>query len=151
MKKIIVFMLVSIFCSAFCFSQSADKVSELISEKQATYGEASYFCASALGLIKDSATYEESVVILMQNGILPGSIKGDDKITMQNLASMCASTWKVEGSFMLKLFNNSRYAFKHLKAEGIIPESYDPDKIPSGRDMLNMITACIENYEIRVF
>lgn len=142
-------MLVSIICAASVFSQSADKVSELISEQQATYGQTSYLCASALGLIKDNATYDESVVILMQNGILPGSVKTDEKITMQNLASMCASTWNVEGSFMLKVFNNSRYAFKHLKAEGIIPENYDPDRIPSGRDVLNTITACIENYEVK--
>lgn len=151
MKKNIVLMLISLLCSAFCFSQSADRVSDLISEKQVTYGQASYFCASALGLVKDSATYDESVVILMQNGILPGSVKTDDKITMQNLASMCASTWNIEGSFMLKFFNNSRYAFRHLKTEGIIPENYDPDKIPSGRDLLNTITACIENYEIKTF
>ena len=148
MKKLIVLLIASAV-SLSLYAQSADKVSEIITAKEATFGQAAYLTTSALGLIKNEAGYEDALNLLKEKGIVPSSIGAADTINMQELSWLCAGTWKIEGSFMLKLFNSSRYTFRQMKADEVIDFSVDPMDIPSGRNLLAVITDCLSKYEIK--
>ena len=59
MKKIILLLLIS--ASVFCaYAQSAQKLTEVLSKEEVTYGDASWFIAAQTGLIDDSKSEKEA-------------------------------------------------------------------------------------------
>ncbi|MCQ2241584.1 hypothetical protein [Treponema sp.] len=147
MKKIFTLLIAAVL-SVCVYAQSADKVSEIISTKEATYGQSAYLTASALGIVKNNATYEDALEILKDKGVVSSSVKASDVINLRELSWLCAYTWKIEGSLMLKLFNTPRYTFRQMKADEVIADSADPMDVPSGRNLLAVITDCIGKYEV---
>lgn len=130
-------------------AQSADRISDIISSDRATCGQASYIAATALGIAGENASYDETVKLFSEKGILKNDCSASDAITMKQLAWLCANTWNVEGSLMLKIFKSPRYAFRQMKADSVIDVSADPDDVPDGHRLLAVITDCISKYEIK--
>ena len=130
-------------------SQSADKISDIIASCRATCGQASYIAATALGIAGENATYDETVRLFSEKGVLKTGCSASDAITMKQLAWLCANTWNVDGSLMLKIFKSPRYAFRQMKADSVIDVSADPDDVPDGHRLLAVITDCVAKYEIR--
>ena len=150
MKRAIVFLVFCMFMTA-AFAQSADKVTDILNSPKATYGQASYICASAKSLIEDDASYEEAFQVLKEEGFIKGSHSADEPIKIKHLAKLCVKTWDVQNSIMYRITGASRYALRVMKAEGVIADSKDPSSIPSGIDLLNIITACLDRYETSEF
>ena len=130
-------------------AQSADKISDIIASSRATCGQASYIAATALGIAGENATYDETVRLFPEKGVLKTGCSASDAITMKQLAWLCANTWNVDGSLMLKIFKSPRYALRQMKADSVIDVSADPDDVPDGHRLLAVITDCVAKYEIR--
>ncbi|MEE1165654.1 MAG: hypothetical protein UHP28_00670 [Treponema sp.] len=140
MKKLLICLL-SIFVCNFGFSQSADIVTEIIDAPVATYGQVCYLSACDRGLIQDDATYEDAVKTLFEMGEIPESVKADDTINYERVAFYFSKLWKINGGFFFRVTKgSSRYAFRQLRLDGVIPKYIDPNRIPSGADVLNMYT-----------
>lgn len=147
MKKVIMFISVQILFCLAAFSQSADKVSQLIQSQKATYGQVSYLSAVSLGLAQNDSTETEAIDLLRRAGILSNDIPAQKEINYENTAWILVNTFKANGSLWLKMFPSPRYAFKLLKAQGIISSAADPHQIPTGRDILNMFTDGMSFYQ----
>ena len=130
-------------------AQSADKISDIIASSRATCGQASYIAATALGIAGENATYDETFRLFSEKGVLKTGCSASDAITMKQLAWLCANTWNVDGSLMLKIFKSPRYALRQMKANSVIDVSADPDDVPDGHRLLAVITDCVAKYEIR--
>lgn len=150
MKKKFLALFISSALSISLFAQSADKVSEIIKTKEATYGQAAYLATSALGVIKNDSTYEDAFAYLKENGVISADVSFSDPINMKDLAWICSYTWEIKGSLMLKFFNSPRYVFRQMKVDEVFAFSADPMDIPNGRNLLAVITDCIETYQIKV-
>ncbi|MBO4319399.1 MAG: hypothetical protein J5857_02910 [Treponema sp.] len=144
----------SIFLFAFLFliagavsAQSADRVTEILGEKQVTYGEIAYLAGSELNLVQEKTSYADALKIAVEAGIIKGNPEATDPISYAGLAFACSKTWNVSKSLFYKLSNSPRYAFKQLQSLGIIPSNADPSQTVSGRNALNIITACIEKFD----
>ncbi|MBQ0040086.1 MAG: hypothetical protein KBS64_06645 [Treponema sp.] len=148
MKKLLAFFVASAV-SMSLFAQSAGKISEIIATKKATYGQAAYLTAVAMGDIKDNASYEDALSVLKNKGVVAKDIDAGDVLDMKQLSWICASAWNVEGSLMLKLCNSPRYTFRQMKADEVIDYSADPSDIPSGRNLLAVVTDCIARYQLK--
>lgn len=148
MKKSLL-SLVFVLFSAGIFAQSAEKVTEIINSEQATYGQAAYLTCMALDLVKQNATEKNALEVLKVSGVIEEGVEISDTLTMKNLAWICANAWDVKGSLMFKIARNPRYAFKQMRSDDVIPYGTDPSKIPSGHDLLNVVTDCIANYQIK--
>nr|WP_318710718.1 hypothetical protein [uncultured Treponema sp.] len=148
MKKIIALVVAS-FVSFALHAQSADKISEIISAKEASYGQAAYLAGCARGTVKVDSAYEEALAVLKENGVVSSSVKASDSITMKELSWICSYGWKVEGSLMMKFFNSPRYTFRQMKADEVIGISVDPMNVPNGRELLAVITDCISKYQVK--
>lgn len=147
MKKTVVVSLVLAFlCAAAVSAQSADKVTEMIKTEKATWGQVCYFSSTYLGLVKDSATPEQSIDALKTAGYISTAPAADTPIKLDQFALICAKTWKIKGSLLYTLFPTPRYAFRLLKANGIISSSADPSKTSNGHEALNIFTDCMGKY-----
>ncbi len=147
MKKITFITLVlALFAAGTVTAQSADKVTRMIGSEQVTLGQFSYFSASALGLVDDSATDEQAFQALKDNGYVKTKGSCDSPISLSQAAFICVKVWNIRGSLLLKLFPSPRYAFRQLQAEGIISTSADPSRKINGHEALNLLTSCMDAY-----
>lgn len=144
MKKL--FVLVAMLCgfAGLCFGQSAGKVSEMLEKQEATLGDLSYFSAVSQELAKEKTSTEECFKILKDKGFFSESQKASDAATIGDVALVCSKTFGIEESLMYKIFKNKRYAYRQLKALGMLSSSSQESDCASGNDILALFSECIE-------
>ncbi|MBQ6781503.1 MAG: hypothetical protein IJP62_09775 [Treponema sp.] len=124
-------------------AQSAEKISEIIKTKDVTYGQMSYLAGVYNMRVSDHASYEQSFEALRQAGLISPDVSIDDKIPLQEAAFLCADAAGVKGGLFYSLFHNPRYAYRELKAQGILPQSVDSGMSINGRDAIAILNGCI--------
>lgn len=148
MKKRLIFLFSMIFTAMAIRAQSADCISELLETQKATMGQVSYLCASHLGIIEESASYEEALTAMKEAGVIRNSkrITVNTPVRMGQFTLILSKCWNIQESLFYKLLKNKRYAFMQCKALGIIPTSTTSLKIVTGREVLNYVTICNEMF-----
>ena len=146
MKKIILLLLIS--ASVFCvYAQSAQKLTEVLSKEEVTYGDASWFIAAQTGLIDDSKSEKEAFDALSENGWFNKiDAEADSKIVLKNFAYLCTLAFDIKGGVMYRITKSPRYAVRELKSMKIIPNDANSNAPITGRQMINILTSC--DYEI---
>ena len=146
MKKGILLISFLLFLAGVAGAQSADRVTEILNERQVTYGQVAYLADSELNLIQANASYDDAVKAALEAGILKGQHASTDPIDYADLAYVCSKTWNISRSLFFKLTKSPHYAFKQLQSLGVIPANADPSQKVSGRNALYIITQCIEDF-----
>lgn len=147
MRKILS-LLVVLFAGSFVFAQSADEITNILNTDQVTYGQVCYLSAIRQNLITEADGYDDAIRALYANGQIPEEVAGQQEVYLQNLAFIYLQMFpNVNGGLMYKLTKGSpRYAFKKLKADGVISENADPNSFVSGRTALSILTTCMVRY-----
>lgn len=146
MKRSIFLLVFMLFVAGIAGAQSANRITEILEERQVTYGQVAYLADSELNLIQESASYADALKAAINAGIVKGEPEASTPVDYAALAYICSKTWKIEKSLFYKLSKSPRYAFKQLQSLGIISSNADPAQPVSGRTALNIITACIEQF-----
>lgn len=145
-KKMVTILSV-LLISITLYAQSSEVVTDILNSKEVTFGQVCYLSAVQQGLVNDEASYEDAINTLYQKKQIPETYYQDSVVPMANLAFIYARMWDVKGGLFYRLFKGApRYAFKQLKADGIIADYIDPTTIASGVDALNLYTACAFKY-----
>ena len=147
MKKIlsiIVFLLIS----CCIYAQSADVITKILKSDEVSYGEVCYLSAVRQNLISESASYNEAIDVLYENGQIPERLSAKDSAYLMNLSYIYSRIWpNLSGSLMYKLTKGSpRYTFKLFKADGVLGERADPYDKVSGFEALSILTSCMIEY-----
>lgn len=146
MKKII-YTLFLLFAATAFYAQSADVVTKILESSEVTFGQICYLSAVQQNLVNDNASFDDSVKALYENNQLPEEVYSETPVALVNLAFIYSKLWNIEGGLFYKLTGGSpRYAFKQLKADGVIPAKADPSDLVSGPQALNIFTACLVTY-----
>lgn len=146
MKKFLLFVTFFV-CVFFCYSQSAQKLTEILSSEQINYGNASWFIAAQKGLIDDTKSEKEAFDALSENGYFNYlNAEIENSVSLKNFAYLCAKAYNIRGGIMFRITKSPRYAVRELKAMKIIPNDADPNSIITGRQMINILTNC--DYEL---
>lgn len=146
MKKIVMIFF-ALFLFGAVYAQSADVITEMLETEEVTFGQVCYLSAVHQGLVSDDASYDEAINVLYDAGQIPQAADSHQCVVMANLAFIYAQMWNVKGGLFYKIFNGSpRYAFKQLKADGVISEASDPKTVVSGLEALNLYTSCAIEY-----
>ena len=141
LKKIFISAVIFLF-SSFAFSQSADFVSNILESPQVTFGQIGYLVAVYQNFVPESATEDEAMASLFNAGQIQGVIDSSKIIRYDEAAFLFSKIWKINGGLFFRLTKaNPRYAFRQLRADGVIPKNADPSNSPSGVQILNMFTA----------
>ena len=148
MKKFYLFTLITCFLLTPIFAQSADEVTKVIETKEVTAGQVAYFACTAAGSIKDNATEEDALNTLKKTLKLKVSSE-NEIITCDEIAWIVSNTWDVKGSLMYLIVPSPRYAYKQLKADGVIPSNFDTKRKLTGHEFLNILTKCQEVYKLK--
>lgn len=142
MKKLFTIIFLS-FWVISAYSQSADVITNLLESKTVTAGQMAYISACHQSLVNDSASFEDALQALKNAGQLSDDVENDSVVKLDFVAAMYAKMWNVKGGLFYTITKgSSRYAFKQLKADGVIPQSWDPKTKISGTQALNLYTKC---------
>lgn len=146
MKKIytFVFALFMIFC---VHAQSSQVITDILNSPQVSLGQVCYLSAVQQGLVKEDASYTECINVLYKNGQIPVPSFEASHVPLANITYIFAQMWDIKGGIFYRVFHGApRYAYKQMKADGILPENSDPGKIISGMEVLNIYTSCAIKY-----
>ena len=92
-------------------------------------------------------SYDDAIEALVNINQLPSVVDASEPIPLGNLAFLFAKIWNVKGGIFFRITKGApRYAYKQLKADGIIDENKDPSSKISGIDALNIYTSCSFEY-----
>lgn len=146
MKKLLPTILFILF-SSFLYAQSADVITEILNTDQVTFGQVCYLSAVQQGFIEDDASYSDAINALYEKKQIPMVQYEDTIVPLVNLSFIYTQMWNVKGGLMYRIFHGApRYAFKQLKADGILSVNANPNSLISGKDALNIYTECSIKY-----
>lgn len=143
-KKVLFAFAISFFVALPMFSQSSEEVSAILESEKATIAQISYLPAVYANLISEDDSEAQAVEALKNKGFLNASVNADSEATLAQAAGILVKSLEIKGGLFYTIFKNDRYAFKELKAQGILPQSADPQDSFSGRDFLDLFSSVIE-------
>lgn len=147
-KKILFCLFLMVGLSAL-YAQSAEVVTEILNTSKVTYGQVCYLSAVHQNLVSENATYEESISAIYNAKQIEKEYDASKPVNLEKLAYLYMKMWpKQKGGIMYRLSGGSqRYCFKLLKDYGIITARGDPWQYVSGREALNILTACMMEFD----
>lgn len=144
-------LIIGLLCilGACSWAQSAERITDILNSETITYGQASYLAASFLDLVSESASEQEAMDALVDNGMIKAKHLGseDAPIPLDRFCNICCSTWYIVDSISYSLLKTPYYAWKEMKAFKYIPTTYTKEKTISGYEALNIVTRCIEHHD----
>ncbi len=143
LKKSIIALSVVLLFSTSAFAQSSEKLTEIISTEHVTCGQAAYLAASYSNLISEDDTDEKAFEIFKEKGYFDSGVLASDEATLAEVSSLMVKVTDTKGGLLYRLTGARRYAFKELKAKGILPQNSDPDMRISGRDAIGILNGLI--------
>lgn len=138
------FVAVLFFFLCICVNaQSSEKLAELIDSECASFGQVAYLVGVYSNKIDEKADYNIAIENFNKSGYILRKVNVDDKVLLGDLSLIVAKVGNMKGGLFYSIFKNSRYAFKELKALGILPEEADPSMLVSGRDVLAIFSSVV--------
>jgi hypothetical protein len=122
-------------------------MSEIIGTEKASYAQAAYLPAIYANLVSDEASQEEAFKALYDNGYFKGNANPQDSLSLSQLSYIYIKAFKIKGGLFCRMFKSPRYAFKELKAQGVLPPEADPAMPVSGHDVIDIFNQCLEMVE----
>lgn len=147
MKKIIVTLLL-FFCSTFfSAAQSSERLSDLMETDKISKGQAAYLTATLMNLVEESAGNQDAFAVLQEHKLFSAKDNPDDAITIGHISLLYMKACGIKGGILYTITKNRRYAFRELKARGILPNQVTSTMLLSGLDALNLLNDCISKSE----
>ena len=160
MKKKLLCVSLALLCTTLAFTQSSEILSEIIDSEKATCAQISYLPAlyesqnqedsgsAQLGTMSASklekASTAETFNLLKSESYFDSADEADSQATIARTAFVYMKALGIKGGLFYSLFPSPRYAFKELKAKGILPSETDPDMKLSGRESIDLFNQCLE-------
>lgn len=149
MKKVIAVSAALLLAAASLCAQSAERISSIITSREITYGQAAYLTASyryeSEGKAEAEPLSEEAAFTeMVTGGYISQKHQAGDTIPLNELSLLYMRVTNLSGGLFYSLFHTPRYAYRELKAQGLIPEKSDPSQKVAGRDSIALLSGCIE-------
>lgn len=146
--KKILFLLVCLLGFSGLYAQSADVVTQIINTSEVTYGQVCYLSAVHQKLVSDNATLKAAVSALYNAGQISEEYDANEPAKLKDIAFIYMKMWPDEkaGLMFRATGGSKRYAYRYLKDVGIILPSSDAAQYVSGREALNILTACMVEF-----
>ncbi len=159
MKKTLLCTVLALLGAGLAFSQSSEIMSEILDSEKATCAQISYLPAIYANLIteadsskslgatnaaKGSASTAEAFEALKSNDYFKADAEANSEVTIAQVSYVYMKALGIKGGLFYTLFPSTRYAFKELKAKGILPVETDPSMKLSGRESIDLFTSCLD-------
>lgn len=131
MKKVLMLLLIAVVAMSAASAQSAAVISDLLTQKEATWGSAAYL-AYCLGTVdedylNEDLTIEEAFAHFEQTGLLPANATPDTVFRCDEMSQFIITAFKLPPkSLLYKIFGSKRYAFRQFQHYGLFATDVFP-------------------------
>jgi hypothetical protein len=143
MKKLFLSFAV-ILLGLSAFAQSAEEISSILKAEKVNCGQASYLAATYTNSITESDNEAQAFDSMKNAGCFSESSTATSQITLSQISYLYTKALGIKGGLFYTLFPSPRYAYKELKARGVLPTDADPSMSVSGRDCIDLFNSCLE-------
>ena len=140
-------MLFLMLSSISLYSQSADYITKILDTDEVNFSQISYFVATHLELLPDSATEQQAMNVVSLTKISNIPENPYKSISYKKFAQICMNAWIKKGGLLYTMTKSQRYAFKEMQSMGLIDIKKYQNQHLSGKEALNIMTKCIQIYE----
>ncbi len=147
MKKTAITIVLCMALYVGVFSQSAQKVSEMVNAQTVSLLDVSYFAATYLNVVESTTSEEYSLNALERYARLSKIKDEQSALTYKDFAYFCMQVWDIKGGLFFALSESPRYAFRELQTMNIIHPLTQPNEIITGVEALSVMTRIIEHSE----
>ncbi len=146
MKKSFV-VLSLLLLSSVLSAQSAEKISEIIDSQTVSCEQCAYLAAVYSGLCGENVSYSEAFNTLHENQWISDGTVAQRPVKLSELSRLCVKATGLKCGLLYRITKSDRYAFKELKALGILDASADPSMQVSGQNAISVLNNCIARAE----
>jgi hypothetical protein len=146
MKKI--FAAVLLLSTALLSAQTAAELEDLLNTKEITWAEAAYFTLASSAktapvhgqaAARQAAVRQTAFQFVRERGWLPKNAEAEGRARLDGLSLLLMRSFNISGGLMYQLFHNGRYAYREMKARGVIrSRTYLTDTV-SGAEFLQIL------------
>jgi len=148
-RGVLVFCLLSPLWAAPLWAQSNAVMDSLLSQKQASFGDAVYMVMSAVKLVPDSASPDDAIKSLKGAAWGIKILGAGSPITLGEYAFLLMRAFKMHGGIMYGLFPGPRYAARELAYDRLIYGDASPYRTLSGREVVELLGSVMRYEESR--
>ncbi len=147
MKKIGIIIVVCMFFCGVGFSQSAEKVSQIMEAQEVSLLDVSYFAATYLDIVEITTLEEFSLNALKRYAELSKIKDSTSALSYKEFSYFCTQVWNIPGGLFFTITRSPRYAFRELQSMSIIHPNVQPNDKINGTQALTIMTKIIEYSE----
>lgn len=148
MKKIVL-ILISVFfflgLAQSAFSQSAEKISEILEIDEISKGQAAYFICVYGNFTGETVSDNEAFDILTEKKLFDENENISEKTSLSKACFIIAKSLNMKGGLLYSIFGSPRYALREFKADGIVPQNSDPNQKVSGSEFIALLSGFEKN------
>lgn len=121
------------------FAQSNALIDEVLGQKKVGYSYAAYLVLSASGVIKDTATPDQAMEALKQQGWGIKVPEEPTDISLGQYAYLLMRAFDIPGGLMYRLIPGPRYAAREIAYLGFVTENPSPYRSLSGQEAMEIL------------
>jgi len=142
MKRTVCIAVAVLLTIAVSFSQSAEKIDEILETEKATFGQATYLIQTALNSESDGLDFNAAFDLFKSNNenLIKDSITASDVISTKTYAFLLMKAFGIKGGMMYRIYPCPRYAYRDLQYLAIIQGKNNPDAPMTGAAMLQILS-----------
>lgn len=139
LKKSLAFLGLVVSTALPLAAQSNQVLDQLLDQQQASFGAVVYMTLSAAKLVPDTATVEQALDALRQQGWNVKVLPADAPIPLGDYSYLLMKAFKVSGGILYSLFPGPRYACRELGYLKVIPSDPRPSRKLSGEEAVRIL------------
>ena len=142
MKRTLCIAVTVLLTIAVSFSQSAEKIDEILEIEKATFGQAAYLIQTALNDESDGLDFNAAFDLFKSKNenLIKDSVTASDVISAKTYAFLLMKAFGVKGGMMYRIYPCPRYAYRDLRYLAIIQGKNNPDAPMTGATMLQILS-----------
>lgn len=142
MKRTVCIAVAVLLTIAVSFSQSAEKIDEILEIEKATFGQATYLIQTALNSESDGLDFNAAFDLFKSNNenLIKDSITASDVISTKTYAFLLMKAFGIKGGMMYRIYPCPRYAYRDLQYLAIIQGKNNPEALITGASMLQIFS-----------
>lgn len=143
MKKFLALFLFALTAAA-ASAQSAEKITQIIDSGEITYEQSAWLACSYAQLIQDDADYGQAMSAAVEKGWVSSGAVAQNPIDLKDICGLFAKATGLKGGLFYRLTKANRYAYKEIKAMGVLDAAADPSMRVNGQNAVAILNACIK-------
>ena len=136
--------LIFLLAAIAAHSQDAQKISEIIESEQITNEQSAWIACQSAQVLDESASYSDALAFAVQKGWISNGAVSSNPINLKALCGLYVKASGLKCGLFYKISKADRYAFKELKAKGVLDSTADPSMKVSGQNALAILNACVK-------